>query len=355
MPITNYYVSSDGMGNVTAIVDEDGNVLERRNYDAFGEMSCMLPDGTPVATSPTGVDVGFHGQVREEATGLYQMGYRWYSPTLGRWLSRDPVALWGGPNLFTMAGNCPVTRGDAYGLYEEDGHYYTTFMVLRANGYPVRDAEEIAFYSQLPDEDPTLDAREAGEKLLLGVSANDKTALRDIQNYLHSLHGGKAIHVFFRRECLRCLLSGGVSSLKNWEKGLLIHALADSYAHTAGSGDDAQAYGAPLGHAVQSLTKWTNPDAIANSVEKYSDYIEALDSAVGSKMNQHERLRLVRAMSKTQPSQAAAIADARKLAIQKYGLPRNYKPEGGMNLGNRRTIIPDDVREFILRIASACT
>jgi len=115
MPITNYYVSSDGMGNVTAIVDEDGNVLERRNYDAFGEMSCMLPDGTPVATSPTGVDVGFHGQVREEATGLYQMGYRWYSPTLGRWLSRDPIGLKGGVNLAASFENSPVCLYDYLG------------------------------------------------------------------------------------------------------------------------------------------------------------------------------------------------------------------------------------------------
>ncbi len=115
MPITNYYVSSDGMGNVTAIVDEDGNVLERRNYDAFGEMSCMLPDGTPVTTSPTGVDVGFHGQVREEATGLYQMGYRWYSPTLGRWLSRDPIGLKGGVNLAASFENSPACLNDYLG------------------------------------------------------------------------------------------------------------------------------------------------------------------------------------------------------------------------------------------------
>jgi hypothetical protein len=27
MPIKNYYVASDGMGNVTTILDEDGNIL----------------------------------------------------------------------------------------------------------------------------------------------------------------------------------------------------------------------------------------------------------------------------------------------------------------------------------------
>jgi RHS repeat-associated protein len=119
MPIKHYYVASDGMGSVTAILDEDGNVLERRTYDAFGEMACMTPDGTPVAESPTGVDVGFQGQIRDEVTGLYQMGYRWYNPALGRWLSRDPIGLRGGVNELIRTGNNPLELADPFGLKED--------------------------------------------------------------------------------------------------------------------------------------------------------------------------------------------------------------------------------------------
>ncbi len=116
MPITDYYVASDAMGSVTAILDEDGNVLERRSYDAFGEMTCMAPDGSPVTESPTGVDVGFQGQVRDEVTGLYQMGHRWHSPGLGRWISRDLIGLNGGLNVNTFADNTPNSRSDPFGL-----------------------------------------------------------------------------------------------------------------------------------------------------------------------------------------------------------------------------------------------
>jgi RHS repeat-associated protein len=118
MTVTNYYVTSDAMGSVTAILDEDGNVLERRSYEAFGEMTCMQPDGSPVEISPTGVDVGFQGQIRVEVTGRYQMGYRWYNPALGRWLSRDPVGLTGGKNLYRVARNNLVTYVDWLGLSE---------------------------------------------------------------------------------------------------------------------------------------------------------------------------------------------------------------------------------------------
>jgi RHS repeat-associated protein len=103
------------MGSATAILDEDGNILERRSYEAFGEMTCMQPDGSPVEISPTGVDVGFQGQVRDEVTGLYQMGYRWYNPVLGRWLSRDPIGLAGGGNLQGAFGNAASINVDTYG------------------------------------------------------------------------------------------------------------------------------------------------------------------------------------------------------------------------------------------------
>jgi RHS repeat-associated protein len=115
MTITNYYVTYDAMGSVTAILDEDGNTLERRSYEAFGEVTCMLPDGSPVEISPTGVDVGFQGQIRDDVTGLYQMGYRWYATLLGRWLSRDPIGLAGGGNLQGAFGNAASMNVDTYG------------------------------------------------------------------------------------------------------------------------------------------------------------------------------------------------------------------------------------------------
>lgn len=116
MPITDYYVTTDAMGSVMAVLDEAGNVLERRSYDAFGEATYMLPDGTVVANSPTGVDIGFQGQLMDELTGMYQMGYRWYSPVLGRWVSRDPIGLEGGVNPMAFVGNAPVNFEDVYGL-----------------------------------------------------------------------------------------------------------------------------------------------------------------------------------------------------------------------------------------------
>ena len=116
MTITDYYVTTDAMGSVTAILDEDGNVLERRSYDAFGEMTCLAPDGAPVEESPTGLDVGFQGQIWDEDTGLCQMGYRWHSPVLGRWLSVDVIDLLGGSNCYMSLNNNPADFDDPFGM-----------------------------------------------------------------------------------------------------------------------------------------------------------------------------------------------------------------------------------------------
>jgi RHS repeat-associated protein len=118
MTVTRYYVTSDAMGSVTAILDGDGNVLECRSYEAFGEMNCFQPDGTSVEASLTGVDVGFQGQVSDEVTGLYQMGFRWYNPSLGRWLSRDPIGLEGGVDASVFVQNAPTLRVDLNGLLD---------------------------------------------------------------------------------------------------------------------------------------------------------------------------------------------------------------------------------------------
>lgn len=43
-------------------------------------------------------------------------GFRYYNPSTGRWLSRDPIEEQGGVNLYGMVGNDPLSRYDYLGL-----------------------------------------------------------------------------------------------------------------------------------------------------------------------------------------------------------------------------------------------
>jgi RHS repeat-associated protein len=58
------------------------------------------------------------------ASGVHYYGYRYYSPELGRWPSRDPIGEQGGRHLYSFTGNNAIGRIDAFGLFtvtfEED-------------------------------------------------------------------------------------------------------------------------------------------------------------------------------------------------------------------------------------------
>jgi len=51
----------------------------------------------------------------DEKTGLSYYGYRYYSPTLGRWITRDPIGERGGINLYGFSNDNPVNFIDPYG------------------------------------------------------------------------------------------------------------------------------------------------------------------------------------------------------------------------------------------------
>ncbi|WP_241496039.1 RHS repeat-associated core domain-containing protein [Pseudomonas putida] len=57
----------------------------------------------------------FQGQYWDVETGLHYNRYRYYDPQVGRFISKDPIGLNGGPNLYTYAFN-PIQWLDPLGL-----------------------------------------------------------------------------------------------------------------------------------------------------------------------------------------------------------------------------------------------
>ena len=80
--------------NVVGILDQDGNMVERYGYSGFGDVRYMDATFTDRSSgrSAYGWDVLYKAQSCDDETGFYNYGYRYYSPLLGRWLKRDPMA-----------------------------------------------------------------------------------------------------------------------------------------------------------------------------------------------------------------------------------------------------------------------
>ncbi len=107
----------DANGNVTGWVDTNGTVAATYEYGPFGEVLS--------ATGPAATDNPFRFSTRytDPETGLILYPRRPYSPTLGRWLSRDPIEEQGGLNLYGFVDNNPINAVDPLGLalYAFDG------------------------------------------------------------------------------------------------------------------------------------------------------------------------------------------------------------------------------------------
>ena len=101
---------TDRLGSVRAVSDASGTVTATYRTDEFG-----------VPTTPTGSSTQpftYTGEPRD-ATGLVYLRARYYDPTLGRFMSRDPFAGFGASplslNRYAYVGNNPATARDPSG------------------------------------------------------------------------------------------------------------------------------------------------------------------------------------------------------------------------------------------------
>jgi RHS repeat-associated protein len=60
----------------------------------------------------------YAGKRIDPLTGWYQFGRRFYSPTIGRFITQDPAGISASPNLYAYLMNSPLVHYDTYGLFE---------------------------------------------------------------------------------------------------------------------------------------------------------------------------------------------------------------------------------------------
>jgi RHS repeat-associated protein len=104
--------------NVTAVVDTSGSVVERTMYDPYGNVTVLDADWSSDADGASDVsnEILYAGYRYDTETGLYHVRHRMYHPTLGRWMTRDPIGYADGMNAHEYVGGTPVLWPDPEGL-----------------------------------------------------------------------------------------------------------------------------------------------------------------------------------------------------------------------------------------------
>jgi RHS repeat-associated protein len=99
---------TDQVGSVRMLVNTaTGAIAQRIDYDEFGNATAD--------TAPGFQPFGFAGGLWDRDTGLVRFGARDYDPRIGRWVSKDPIGLAGGSNVFLYSRLDPINYFDPDG------------------------------------------------------------------------------------------------------------------------------------------------------------------------------------------------------------------------------------------------
>jgi len=99
----------DANKNVTDYVDASGTIQAHYEYSPFGKIAAKS------GPMDDDFEYRFSSEYLDSETGLVYYNYRYYSPELGRWLSRDPIEELGGNNLYSFCYNDAISNLDTNG------------------------------------------------------------------------------------------------------------------------------------------------------------------------------------------------------------------------------------------------
>jgi RHS repeat-associated protein len=114
------FYTFDVQGSTSQRLDLNGNVLGSYSFDAYGTRASTDNSSDPY----TGFGAQW-GYYRDAETGLSLLGHRYYDPSQGRFLNRDPIGYDGGLNLYSYAANNPMSFVDPSGLWSLYRWMYT--------------------------------------------------------------------------------------------------------------------------------------------------------------------------------------------------------------------------------------
>jgi RHS repeat-associated protein len=110
----------DDLHNVRAVSDSSGTVVERYEYDDFGEVSILNGAGAEIASSAIDNPYLFNGRRLDQETRWYYYRTRYLDPRVGGFTTRDTIGQWADTlnlgNARAYLAHNPINKRDPMGL-----------------------------------------------------------------------------------------------------------------------------------------------------------------------------------------------------------------------------------------------
>jgi RHS repeat-associated protein len=111
------YALQDANGNVTALVDTSGNVVERYLYQPYENVTVLTGSWGSRSSSSYDWRILFQAKGFDSTVNLYDSRHRDYSPTVARWTQQDPLGFAAGDlDLYRFVFDNPTAYTDPSGL-----------------------------------------------------------------------------------------------------------------------------------------------------------------------------------------------------------------------------------------------
>lgn len=118
------YQYSNHLGTACLELDDAARIVSYEEYYAFGSTSYQ---GTDQSREIPAKRYRYTGKERDEETGFYYHGARYYAPWIARWTAADPTGIKAGLNVYAYCSNNPIilhdpngTDGEVCGVYDEE-------------------------------------------------------------------------------------------------------------------------------------------------------------------------------------------------------------------------------------------
>jgi RHS repeat-associated protein len=109
------YQFSNHLGTASLELDDNAAIISYEEYYPFGSTSYQAVDSSREVPTKR---YRYTGKERDEETGFYYHGARYYAPWLARWTAPDPMGIKDGINRYVYSGNRPIASSDPTGMWE---------------------------------------------------------------------------------------------------------------------------------------------------------------------------------------------------------------------------------------------
>ena len=172
----NYFVINDNVGNITSVIDSQGNIINSYAYSPFGELI--------VEQEQVKLNIGFNTKYEDES-GLIHYNNRYYDSNLGRFISQDPIFEEGGVNLYNFVANDPINHWDILGFSE--GYTFSRDIVLSLGNH------QGTYFDITGNDSERILAESRGfnvEEITIRIPADETLPEREITREIVIISGG---------------------------------------------------------------------------------------------------------------------------------------------------------------------